>query len=129
MVAARRRDLGVPIERRHLETPASQPRGQRDRGDTPAAWPCTGSARLDLPADVVARWAPGGSVVEHLDTDHCRLALGAWSWAGIAGILAPFDAELTDLRPPELVQAGRRLARRWATLTETGDSDDPTRLS
>ncbi|MEU5211596.1 hypothetical protein [Streptomyces sp. NPDC020742] len=93
-----------------------------DRGDTPAAWPCTGSARLNLPAGVVARWAPGGSVVAHLDTDHCRLTLGAWSWAGIAGILATFDAELTDVRPRELVQAGQRLAHRWATMTETGNS-------
>ncbi|RST17449.1 WYL domain-containing transcriptional regulator [Streptomyces sp. WAC05374] len=96
-----------------------------DRGDTTAAWPCTGSARLRLPAGVVARWAPGGSVVEHLDSEHCRLTLGAWSWAGIAGILATFDAELTDLRPRELVQACRRLAHRWAVIGETGDSDDP----
>ncbi|MFC8918341.1 helix-turn-helix transcriptional regulator [Streptomyces sp. NPDC057116] len=96
-----------------------------DRGDTTAAWPCTGSARLALPAGVVARWAPGGSVVEHLDGEHCRLTLGAWSWAGIAGILATFDAELTDLRPRELVQACRRLAHRWAVIGEAGDSDNP----
>ncbi|WP_189210204.1 helix-turn-helix transcriptional regulator [Actinokineospora fastidiosa] len=87
-----------------------------DRGDTPADWECTGSARLALPAHVVARWAPGGSVVEHLDDDHCRLTLGAWSWAGVAGILATFDTELTDVRPPELVEACRRLARRWITI-------------
>lgn len=86
-----------------------------DRGDTLAAWQCTGTARLNLPADVVARWAPGGSVVEHLDTEHCRLTLGAWSWAGVAGILATFDTELTDLHPPELAQACRRIARRLAT--------------
>ncbi|HEX7304945.1 helix-turn-helix transcriptional regulator [Lentzea sp.] len=85
-----------------------------DRGDTPAAWQCTGSARLNLPAHVVARWAPGGSVVEHLDPDHCRLTLGAWSWAGIAGILATFDTELTDLQPPELLQACRQIAHRYA---------------
>ncbi|MFJ3876955.1 helix-turn-helix transcriptional regulator [Streptomyces sp. NPDC090077] len=83
-----------------------------DRGDTPAAWECTGSARLNLPAGVVARWAPSGSVVEHLDAEHCRLTLGAWSWAGIAGLLATFDAELTELRPPELARACRRLADR-----------------
>ncbi|MFJ9420326.1 helix-turn-helix transcriptional regulator [Streptomyces sp. NPDC101227] len=84
-----------------------------DRGDTPAEWPCTGSARLDLPAAVVARWAPGGSVIEHLDPGHCRLTLGAWSWAGIAGLLATFDADLAEVRPPELADACRRLARRW----------------
>ncbi|MGP4004899.1 helix-turn-helix transcriptional regulator, partial [Streptomyces sp. 8N706] len=90
-----------------------------DRGDTPAAWQCTGTARLNLPAHIVARWAPGGSVVEHLDTECCRLTLGAWSWAGIAGILATFDTELTDLHPPELVHACRRLTHRWATIADT----------
>ncbi|MBX9390804.1 helix-turn-helix transcriptional regulator [Streptomonospora nanhaiensis] len=85
-----------------------------DRGDTPTAWPCTGTARLDLPAGVVARWAPGGSVVEHLDADHCRLTLGAWSWAGVAGILATFDTGITDVTPAELVDACHRLAERWS---------------
>ncbi|WP_433665666.1 helix-turn-helix transcriptional regulator [Nocardia sp. CA-136227] len=85
-----------------------------DRGDTPAAWQCTGSARLNLPAHIVARWAPGGSVVEHLDADHCRLTLGAWSWAGIAGILATFDTDLTDLHPPELLHACHHIAHRSA---------------
>jgi predicted DNA-binding transcriptional regulator YafY len=90
-----------------------------DRGDTPATWQCTGSARLNLPAQVVARWAPGGSVVEHLDADHCRLTLGAWSWAGIAGILATFDTDLTDLHPPELLDACRHLAHRYAAIPES----------
>jgi predicted DNA-binding transcriptional regulator YafY len=85
-----------------------------DRGDVPATWQCTGSARLDLPAHVVARWAPGGSVVEHLDAGHCRLTLGAWSWAGVAGILATFDTDLGEVHPPELLMACRRMARRWA---------------
>ncbi|MGP3636904.1 helix-turn-helix transcriptional regulator [Streptomyces sp. 24-1644] len=94
-----------------------------DRSDSPAAWQCTGSARLNLPAHIVARWAPGGSVVEHLDTEYCRLTLGAWSWAGIAGILATFDTELTDLHPPELVHACRRLTHRWATIADTENLD------
>lgn len=88
-----------------------------DRGDTPAAWQCTGSARLALPAEVVARWAPGGSVVEAIDAGHCRMTLGAWSWAGIAGILATFDTELSDIRPPDLVRACARIARRWGGLS------------
>ncbi|GAB3837674.1 helix-turn-helix transcriptional regulator [Kribbella italica] len=90
-----------------------------DRGDTPAAWQCTGSARLNLPADIVARWAPGGSVVEHLDTNHCRLTLGAWSWAGIAGILATFDTDLTEVHPPDLLDACRQIAHRYAAMTST----------
>ncbi|MER7015783.1 WYL domain-containing protein [Saccharopolyspora sp. NPDC000359] len=92
--------------------------GSHDRGDVLASWPCTGSARLRLPAHVVARWAPGGAVVEHLDADHCRLTLGAWSWAGIAGILATFDTHLTDLHPPELAAACRRLAHRYAAIPD-----------
>lgn len=91
-----------------------------DRGDTPAAWECTGSARLNLAAATVARWAPGGSVVEYLDSGHCRLTVGAWSWAGIAGLLATFDADLTEVEPPELVAACRRLARRFRTAAGTG---------
>ncbi|MFJ9763377.1 helix-turn-helix transcriptional regulator [Streptomyces erythrochromogenes] len=90
-----------------------------DRGDGLATWECTGSARLALPAGVVARWAPGGSVVEHLDAEHCRLTLGAWSWAGIAGILATFDTELTDLQPPELARACARLAHRLTAAADT----------
>ena len=88
-----------------------------DRGDVPATSQCTGTARLNLAAETVARWAPGGSVVEHLDPDHCRLTIGAWSWAGVAGILATFDTDLAEVNPPELVQACRRLMRRWEAVT------------
>ncbi|BBF99676.1 MULTISPECIES: helix-turn-helix transcriptional regulator [Pseudonocardia] len=93
-----------------------------DRGDTPADWQCTGSARLDLPAHVVARWAPGGSVVEHLDDRHCRLTLGAWSWAGIAGILASFDCDLDELHPPELARAAGGIAERLRIAADQGAS-------
>ncbi|MEV0063506.1 hypothetical protein [Nocardia sp. NPDC050718] len=60
--------------------------------------------------------------VRILDAEHCRLTLGAWSWAGVAGILATFDTELTELRPPELVHTFHRLARRWASSA----SPDPS---
>ncbi|MGW5386240.1 helix-turn-helix transcriptional regulator [Nocardia sp. NPDC003963] len=92
-----------------------------DRGDTPASWECTGSAHLDLAAETVARWAPGGSVVEHLGPGRCRLIIGAWSWAGIAGLLATFDADITAVEPPELVEACRRLVYRWRSVA--GDID------
>ncbi|MFC5288389.1 helix-turn-helix transcriptional regulator [Actinokineospora guangxiensis] len=94
-----------------------------DRGDTPAAWQCTGSARLALPAHVVARWAPGGSVVEHLDDEHCRLTLGAWSWAGIAGLLATFDTDITELHPPQLRQACLDIAHRYGVAHAEGDGN------
>lgn len=83
-----------------------------DRGDIPEAWPCLGSATLDLPADVVARFAPGGSVIERLGAERTRLTLGAWSWAGVAGILATFDATLTEVEPAELINACHATAAR-----------------
>ncbi|NNG18171.1 WYL domain-containing protein [Naumannella sp. ID2617S] len=76
-----------------------------DRGDTPGQWPCVGSATLPLPADVVARWAPGGSVVTPIDTRRCRLTIGGWSWAGVAGLFITFDSELDDVSPGELAAA------------------------
>lgn len=84
-----------------------------DRGDTPAAWQCLGTALMDLPADVVARWAPGGSVIEHVTEGQSRITLGAWSWAGIAGLLATFDADIHDVVPEELRAACRTIARRY----------------
>jgi hypothetical protein len=50
------------------------------------------------------------------ESGRSRLTLGAWSWAGVAGILITFDADLSDVRPPELVEACRRLARRLTRL-------------
>ena len=83
-----------------------------DRGDTPARWQCRGSAVLALPASVVARYAPGGSTVERQTETSCRLTLGAWSWAGIAGLLLTFDADLSDLEPLELREALSSLSAR-----------------
>jgi len=87
-----------------------------DRGDTPGPWRCLGTATLSLPADVVARWAPGGSVVTPLDPEHCRLTIGGWSWAGVAGLFITFDTELTDVTPPDLVEAFRSIRRRLAPV-------------
>lgn len=53
-------------------------------------------------------------MVERLDDVRTRLTVGAWSWAGVAGILATFDTDLTDVEPPELTVAFRRLAARWS---------------
>lgn len=76
-----------------------------NRGDTSAQWPCVGTATLDLPAELVARWAPGGSVVDPLDPGRCRLTIGAWSWAGVAGLFITFDTPLTEITPQPLVEA------------------------
>lgn len=84
-----------------------------DRGDTPADWTCVGQATLGLPANVVAQWAPGGSVVEELDGGKSRLTLGGWSWAGVAGLYATFDTDLSDVQPGALVDALHTLAHRF----------------
>ena len=76
-----------------------------DRGDTSDQWPCVGSATPPLPADVVARWAPGGSVVTPLGSDRCSMAIGAWSWAGVAGLFLTFDTAMADVEPQELRDA------------------------
>ncbi len=49
----------------------------------------------------------GAGRIRHrlLDPTHSRLTLGAWSWAGIAGILATSDTDLTDVEPDELREA------------------------
>lgn len=83
-----------------------------DRGDTAAQWQCSGSVVMSLPADVVARWAPGGSVVEHLTADTCRFTVGGWSWAGVAGLLATFDADFSVEGPDELRAACAAVAAR-----------------
>ncbi|MET7278518.1 WYL domain-containing protein [Kribbella sp. NPDC005582] len=106
---------GTPFQRRELphRDLAGYVMTSYDRGDTPAQWQCLGSVVMALPAHVVARWAPGGSVVEHLSDTHSRVTLGAWSWAGIAGLLATFDAPITDVQPVELKDACRTLAQRY----------------
>jgi predicted DNA-binding transcriptional regulator YafY len=106
---------GIPFRRRELpeRSVARYVMRSYDRGDTPARWQCLGVVLIELPAEVVARWAPGGSVVEYVEPARTRLTLGAWSWAGIAGLLATFDADLTVVEPDELRAACRAIADRY----------------
>jgi predicted DNA-binding transcriptional regulator YafY len=83
-----------------------------DRGDTPGRWQCVGTATLDLPAGIVARWAPGGSVVTPVDARRSRLTIGGWSWIGVAGLFITFDADLDEVTPPALAEAFARIYRR-----------------
>ncbi|GAA3130535.1 WYL domain-containing protein [Planomonospora alba] len=109
-----RMPTGRTFERRDVPhgDPAAFVMNTHDRGDTPAEWPCRGSALVALPAPVVARFAPGGSTVAHETDSSCRLTLGAWSWAGLAGLLLTFDADVADVEPAELRQALRSLRTR-----------------
>lgn len=110
---------GIPFSRRALPQPsvARYVMTSCDRGDTAARWQCRGTVVIELPAEVVARWAPGGSVVERLSDTHTRLTLGAWSWAGIAGLIGTFDADITAVEPDELQDACRALADRYQRAT------------
>lgn len=109
-----RMPTGRTFERRDVPhgDPVAFVMSTHDRGDTPAEWPCRGSDLLALPAPVVARFAPGGSTVEHVTDSSSRLTLGAWSWAGVAGLLLTFDTGITDIEPAELRQALRTVRTR-----------------
>ncbi|WP_221350908.1 helix-turn-helix transcriptional regulator [Streptomyces beigongshangae] len=88
-----------------------------------AGWPCVGEVILDLPASAVARFAHGG-VVEELGRDRCRLTLGSWSWAGLAADIGRFDADIEVVGPAGLIDAFRRLARRYADTADRADRAD-----
>ncbi len=98
---------GVPFRERPLpeDGPGALVQGTAERGDHLAPWPCTGSAVLDLPAALVARFAPGGAVVRRVDDARCELAMGAWSWIGLAGLFTTFGSPMTDVRPAQLRDA------------------------
>lgn len=82
-------------------------------------WPCRGEVELDLPAAAVVPFALDG-VVEPLGPHRCRLALGAWSWIGLAAALARFDAEVHVIGPPQLRDACATLAERFARSARQG---------
>jgi predicted DNA-binding transcriptional regulator YafY len=84
-------------------------RGSTDSDD----WPCRGEVILDLPAATVSRYTPDG-VVEALGPGRCRLALGSWSWPGLAAAIGGFDADIEVIGPAELKHAFARLAHRYA---------------
>lgn len=76
-------------------------------------WPCEGSAVLAAPAADVVPFA-GDGTVEPLGDDRCRVRLGAWSWPGLAALLARFDTDITDASPDALRAAFAGLASRAA---------------
>ncbi|QNJ39599.1 helix-turn-helix transcriptional regulator [Streptomyces buecherae] len=91
--------------------------GELDRGDTPDHWPCRGQVLLDAPAAVIARWAPGGALVEKVGPNRCRLTLGAWSWTGLAALFGTFGSDIEVVGPRELATACATLARRYAAAS------------
>lgn len=86
-----------------------------NRGDRLAVWPCHGRVVLGLPASMVAEFAPGGAVVEHLTERTCQLNMGAWSWIGLAGLYITFGAAMSDVEPAELRDAFRTVRERLSS--------------
>lgn len=99
---------------------------RHDRGDVVAAWPYTGTVTMGLPADLAARWAPAGAVVEPIDDNSCTFTIGAWSWAGVVGILATFGAPLTRVEPAELRSAMAHTASQLAAGSVPAPSAERT---
>ena len=87
----------------------------RFRGSTAAdgGWPCVGTVVLDLPAAEVRPFA-GDGTVEDLGSGRCRYRSGSWSWHALAAQLGRFGADLEVVGPPELRDACRELAERYA---------------
>lgn len=100
----RRDDTGLDV--------AQLVRSAWDRGDTVAEWPCIGVVLMDLPADMVAQWLPGGAVVEPFTPSRCQVTLGAWSWSGVIGLLTTFGADVEVVEPPELREEFRLIGER-----------------
>ena len=96
-----------------------------DRGDTADHWPCRGTATVAHGAAVIARWVPGGAVVDPLTATTSRLTMGAWSWVGLAALFGTFDAALTDVEPTELQEACTVLATRFQAVSDDRTDNSP----
>lgn len=81
------------------------------RYDRPEPWPVSGTVLLHVDAAVIAGRVRG-SVVEDWGQGHCRVVLGAWSWAALAATAALFDAVIEHAEPAELREAFGVLAAR-----------------
>lgn len=55
----------------------------------------------------------GGSVVEYRTPTQACVTLGAWFWAGTAGPLATFGADITAVESAQLKDACRNIAHRY----------------
>lgn len=88
--------------------------------------PVHGEAVLHARAEHVAPWIGAQGLCEPLqDVDgapRCRVALGSWSWGGLAARFGAFDVPFEVVGPPELVEATRELAVRYADSVPGGAS-------
>jgi predicted DNA-binding transcriptional regulator YafY len=97
----------------------------RGTDGTTGEWPCQGEVILHLPAADVAPFTQDG-IVEELGPHRCRLALGSWSWTGLAAAIGRFDAAIEIIGPPELATAFSDLADRYADAARTAEAHGDT---
>lgn len=80
--------------------------------------PVRGEVVFHARAADVAPWVGAQGLCEPLpDVDgaaRCRVVLGSWSWGGLAGRFGAFDVPFEVVGPPELAEATRVLAARYA---------------
>ncbi len=88
-------------------------------------WPCRGTFVLDAPAEQIAPWVSGDTVVEDVGPDvgvdvggggtgRCRVTGGSWSWTALAAWMAMFGVDAHVEGPDELREAVGRLATWYA---------------
>ncbi|WP_123654912.1 YafY family protein [Curtobacterium sp. ZW137] len=73
--------------------------------DVRDAWPCTGTVELQVAARTIAPYLDGGTELEELGADRCRLTIGSWSWTALAARIADFDASFEVVGPAALRDA------------------------
>jgi predicted DNA-binding transcriptional regulator YafY len=76
------------------------------------AWPCVGTAVLQVPARTVAPYLAADAVLEDRSDGTCRLTAGSWSWTALAALFAGFGADFVVDGPAELREATAGLAAR-----------------
>ncbi|GAT75058.1 putative transcriptional regulator [Microbacterium sp. HM58-2] len=104
------------------ELPADDVSGYVLRGVASAGWRFRARVLIHAPADVVAdRIDPSVGLVEAVDDERCILATGADHPMTVAVHLALLDQPFTVEGPPELREAIRTLARRYAEATVAAD--------
>ncbi|MDT9593167.1 WYL domain-containing protein [Nocardioides zeae] len=85
----------------------------RFKGSDTNAWPCHGTVVLDLPAREVLPFAGDGTVTP-VDDHRSALTIGSWSWGALAASFGRFEVAMEVVGPPELADAFRTVAERYA---------------
>ncbi|MBT2890177.1 WYL domain-containing protein, partial [Streptomyces sp. McG2] len=82
-----------------------------------------GEVVLHLPATEITGYVHDG-LVEELSPDRCRLTLGSWSWPSLAALIGRFDVDFEIVGPTELVEAFRRLGKRYTEAAARSTSSN-----